>query len=335
MTQHYYSDFFNINFKLFIPLLYLAFASTSPCADTYEGTIGIYHVWMNLDTKTQNGKIRGSYFYQKDGINIRLVGAKTGDSISLSEYDESGNVTGKFVAIKKEKGIKGEWTSSDQKKKLAVNLKESDPKKMKDLQQNTLLDEKDQEMLDSEFPEDQCNSPAITYEYKDSYIRSITLSSRYTCGDYPRCVTMHKTYNAQTGARVSFWDEIDSSHIDIFRHWLQTETQKKFNDLRSNSSNSEWINVFKRYPPQSNNSGIDFEANPQKALDEIFTVRDASEIMDDFHIGADGKVHLGCCNYFGFGDDALYMDFCNDVIIGPEMLKKFVKKNSILMKLTK
>jgi hypothetical protein len=326
---------FNKLSKCFLSLFFIIFILKTPHAATYEGTIGIYHVWMDIDIEAQNGEIQGSYFYQKDGINLRLNGKKTGDSISLSGYDQFGNVNGRFLGVRKEKGINGEWINQDSQNKLAVALKESDPKKMKELQQNTLLDEKDQEMLDSEFPEDQCNIPAITYNYKDKYIRSLTLSSKYTCGEYPRLVTMHKTYNAQTGEKIIFWDEIDSSRIDMFKSWLQKETQKKFNDLRSNFSEVEWINIFRQYPPQSSDPDVDFYGNPKESLIKVFTIRDASEIMDGFYIGSDGKVRLGCCNYFGFPDNALYMDFCDDVIISPAVLKSFVKKNSVLMKLAK
>ena len=336
MFKSFNCRFLNNNSILFFPLLCLIFTLTKLYATTYEGTMGIHHIGMDIDIKAQNGEIQGSYFYQKDGINIPLKGKKTGDSISLCEYDEFGNVKGRFLGVKKEKGITGEWTSIDTPpKKLAVALKESDPKKMKELRQNTLLDEKDQEMLDSEFPEDQCNVPAISYNYKDKYIRSLTLSSKYTCGEYPRLVTMHKTYNAQTGEKINFWDEIDSNRIDIFKSWLQKETQKRFNDLRSNFSETEWINAFRQNPPQTNDPDVDFYGNPKESLIKVFTIRDASEIMDNFYVGSDGRVHLGCCNYFGFPDNALYMDFCDDVIIGPAMLKSFVKKNSILMKLVK
>jgi hypothetical protein len=181
MIQFFNSGLFSNNFKHCLPLLCLIFTLTTPDdAGTYEGTIGISHVWMDIDIKGQDGKIQGSYFYLKSGAGIRLEGKKTGDSISLSEYDESGKASGRFQCVKKEKEIEGEWTSSDNQKKLAVILKESDPKKMKDIQRNTLLDEKDQEILESEFPEDQCNTPAIAYDYKDSYIRSFTISSRST-----------------------------------------------------------------------------------------------------------------------------------------------------------
>ncbi len=70
--------------KQLVSLLLLIFTTISS-ADmvSYEGFIGDYPVWLDIDTTC--GEISGEYFYRNIGTPIALSGERVGDSLFLEE----------------------------------------------------------------------------------------------------------------------------------------------------------------------------------------------------------------------------------------------------------
>lgn len=78
---------------------------------TYTGKIDNKHS-LHIKLNSDNGKINGTYFYDKTGTNIKVIGTILKDStITLNEFDQEGNLTGlwKGKLINKNK-ISGVWS---------------------------------------------------------------------------------------------------------------------------------------------------------------------------------------------------------------------------------
>lgn len=69
-----------------------------------------------------NGKIEGNYFYQKKGLNIRLIGTLKNDVLTMFELDDNGNKTatihGKIIGNQ----INGTWKNIKTGKILDLEL---------------------------------------------------------------------------------------------------------------------------------------------------------------------------------------------------------------------
>jgi len=93
---------------------------------TYEGNInGKYEIMMKLIS--DNGEIKGSYFYKKNGIKLDIKGNLRNDSlITLNEFDTNGNQTGLFKGkmVSKSKII-GKWSKPNGKNKMDFRIIES------------------------------------------------------------------------------------------------------------------------------------------------------------------------------------------------------------------
>lgn len=89
-----------------------------------EGTIGDIPVHMSL--YISGGIVTGSYYYDKVGKELKLKGttAEADRMIYLDEYDENGELTGKFDGWYTHSiRMTGSWTNSKTDKTLNFNLK--------------------------------------------------------------------------------------------------------------------------------------------------------------------------------------------------------------------
>lgn len=317
--------------KFYISSILIFGFSVMLFAGAYEGTIGKYPIWISIDTDAPDGAIKGSYFYCKTGTDIRLEGTKIGDSLTLSEYDPKGKETGKFLCVIKGKDLSGTW--SNKKKNLPVKAQNNDPEKMKDVQLDAQLDLYDQQLLDAEFPKDECNRPDIAYYLRSRYVRSLQLWAENDCGAYPTSESDNKVYDVSTKKSIKFWNEIDPGMLNEAKAYLQVETQKKLKECRAGYPDSEWVEMFKSsyYAEKSGIYEEDLDNDPVNSLDRIFTLKNAVEIMTDFYIDPEGA-HLGHLHLFEFPHVEQAMDFYGYVVFGPEQLKKFLKEDSILRK---
>jgi len=78
---------------------------------TYEGKIDNQYP-LHIKLNSDNGKINGTYFYDKIGTDIELTGTIANDStITLNEFDKKGNQTGLWKGkIVSENKINGVWS---------------------------------------------------------------------------------------------------------------------------------------------------------------------------------------------------------------------------------
>lgn len=309
-----------------LALICIFFMASQSQAKTYEGTIGTYPVGMNI-ALTNAGKIEGTYFYQKSGVNIALTGVKQGSSITLTEHDPRGKKTGTFLCTEDGLEISGKWTSADGKKELPVVLTEISADKLQKIQQAAQLDAFDRKLLPAK---DKCYEANLTYTFKNEFIRSLIINIDHLCGPYPSSETTRKTYNTQTKKDIDLWNELDPARIEDFKTYLNQETQKKFDNWRAQTSDKEWEEIFStfscgQYPKNAE------QDNPQE-WEEIFVVKDATRIMTEFYVDKDG-VHIGRCNYCEFPHVIQALDFCGDIILTPSILDKYLKEDSILRKI--
>ena len=328
-TRHTLSKcFLLLTLSLFSPLF----------AASYQGSIGSYPIWIDIGISAQDGRIEGSYFYEKTGISIPLEGTQKGNSITLTEHDDQGKVTGQFICSINGNEMAGTWTRESGKKRLKVMAKECTSQALKDSQQEAQLNAYDLELLNSTYPveeedDNECITSVITYDFKNRYIRSLHLDASYSCGAYPSGQSVCKTYETQTKKDIDFWQEIDPKRIEALKVFLTKETQKKLIECRTEYADSEWINIFSN-SSYSLVSEAELETDPEKALDKIFTVNDVVTMMNEFYITSEG-VRLGRCGYFGFPHVIMAMDFCGYVDLSSKTLDQYLKFDSILKKISK
>jgi hypothetical protein len=62
----------------------------------YEGAIR-NDLSIVLSANSNEGKISGTYFYQKNGTDISISGTQENNSVTIREFDEKGKQTGSFT----------------------------------------------------------------------------------------------------------------------------------------------------------------------------------------------------------------------------------------------
>jgi hypothetical protein len=88
----------------------------------YEGNIN-NNLKIHMSLYPSNNQIVGSYFYDKERKELQLKGKLDGNTITISEYDESGKNTGKFQGtMDANEKVEGTWTSTDGKKSYPFTL---------------------------------------------------------------------------------------------------------------------------------------------------------------------------------------------------------------------
>lgn len=84
---------------------------TSSAYNDYTGTLD-NSIKIHMSIYNNNGKLNGSYFYDKIGKSIELKGSLNGNSITLNEYASAGTITGIFTGSETSNdSIKGTFTN--------------------------------------------------------------------------------------------------------------------------------------------------------------------------------------------------------------------------------
>ncbi len=107
--------------KLFVLLLLIVLTVSTADIVSYEGFIGDYPVWVEINTT--EGEISGEYFYRTVGTPIALLGKISADSIIMTETFET-KVTGYWSGLFIPQGgrIFGQWYSSDSSTQQQIHL---------------------------------------------------------------------------------------------------------------------------------------------------------------------------------------------------------------------
>jgi hypothetical protein len=116
-------------YKIMRFLLFLLFFLTMNIfGQSYEGYIGDFPIWFEIDKPAKNGELKGSYFYKNQFIPIILKGNKIGNQINLSEYNRSGKKTGVFVVTYNPDSLIGKWSNANGSASYTVLLGKTDSK---------------------------------------------------------------------------------------------------------------------------------------------------------------------------------------------------------------
>ncbi|MFC4817020.1 hypothetical protein [Flavobacterium sp. GCM10023249] len=87
----------------------------------YIGTINkklnvVFHI------KNSNGLLEGFYYYEKIGVDIKLIGKQTGNTMALYELDYQNNKVAQIKAEIHSKSISGQWTNLKTNQTFALHL---------------------------------------------------------------------------------------------------------------------------------------------------------------------------------------------------------------------
>ena len=298
-------------------------------ANTYKGKVGSLPIFLDLDIPKNDGEVRGIYFYQKGGAVLRLEGTKHIDSIKLFEDDLYNKVTGRFLFKMEGGNLIGQWENDH---KLLSFVASPFKSALMEQARQKALDDYDLDLLNFEFmADDECWHKWITYYCRTKYIRSIVLNVE-GC-NYPIGQWVAKNYNTKTLDEITFWDEIDSNQINALKEITRIDIQKQLVNCRAQYPDSVWLQVFSGWNP-CELTKEQIKADPLKALDSIFTVKNVEIMLDEFTVTTKG-VQLNGHSYFGFSVALSSMDFFGNVEMPFNELQKYLKSDSILRKINK
>ena len=117
------SQHFRFATSLLFTLATLAFVPTSRAElRVYDGSLGKKAEVAVLLSLQNEGLVEGRYFYRNKGDDIPLKGDMHEGTMTLSETNPKGVVTGKWTLKFEKDGVKGSWQAPGAKKKLEVSL---------------------------------------------------------------------------------------------------------------------------------------------------------------------------------------------------------------------
>jgi len=90
----------------------------------YTGILG-RNLKVSFQIKNNNGQITGFYFYQKIGVDIKIVGELKGQVLNVYELDHNNDTTAVIKATVCDSIINGEWINAKSKKRYPLKLTET------------------------------------------------------------------------------------------------------------------------------------------------------------------------------------------------------------------
>ncbi len=241
--------------KLFVLLLLIVLTVSTADIVSYEGFIGDYPVWLDIDTTS--GEISGEYFYRNIGTPIVLIGERVGDSLFLEER-VGDSVTGVWNCLYSGKlesftKINGDWINSDTNSIflcLGTN---------REYKTSWTLDELPFRGELLICPDEQCGDD----DYENYYATSLTFYSediseysveyRHYSGDWVN----RFVYDLQTQNMISIHHELDTVTIDSLYSYLNTLIQPSLDAYKSELENLYFIDSLNRFhssdAPRSSN----------------------------------------------------------------------------------
>jgi hypothetical protein len=227
----------------------LVSAHTTPFADSFEGFLGDYPIWMDLALPVKDGPVAGTYFYKKVGTTIALEGEAKGGKLVLREKDAKGKVAGAFACAWMGKDLAGDWGKPNAKQRMSVKLAATDPayKAHAVHKFDALLLEDGTTLaatIKSLNAEEGSDGPAqVTFHYDQRNILSVEVSSCGT-GAYTTCSSERYLFDLVRKKEVSIWDEIDAAGMKKLWKKLGPQLDSSLKDQRKGFSDSEWTEVL-------------------------------------------------------------------------------------------
>lgn len=289
-------------------------------SQSYEGYIGDFPVWFDLDKPTENSQLEGTYFYKKQFKDIELKGNKTGKQINLSEFNNNGKTTGLISLTVKNDSLIGKWENPKKSIKYTVVLCKTDSKyrPCEKLSYGEISVDSSDGILMGRSGVDLIFTAKniVTYrEWTEYYGAYLDTESEYRTFYYDSLCN-------QQG--IDIWSEIDSSKMSVFREFVDNKLQACMKETRSKETDSAWISILE-------NTG-----NGGDSLDKIFnwTKDKWNQVRGIQYFDSDG-FHYYLYDYFHFPHVIQALDFSCGIDIYYQDLKKYLKTDSVLLRLIK
>lgn len=304
-------------------------------AESFEGFLGDFPIWLDVDSPAGDGPARGSYFYKKVGTPIPLEGERTAGKLVLREKDAKGKVTGVFECSWQGKGLAGEWGKPGAKKRLPVRLPRTDPAyrkhavhKFSDLE---LLEEGNlAEEIASMSGEGSDGPPVVEILYDQRNILSVEVSWS-AMGAYPTWGAYRYLFDLKRRKQVSIWDEIDAAGLKKIWKVLGPGLDAELKEGRRGYSDSEWVEVL-----ENRFEGEDWD-EPGKKLEGIFSASHTVPVPDAFsdcYLDS-ATFHFKKSDWFGFPHVIRAMDLTVDIPMPIAELATYLKPGSFLRNLVR
>jgi hypothetical protein len=303
----------------YLPLLF-CFLTIEIFGQSYEGYIGNFPVWFDIEKPIKNEELKGVYFYKNQFKDIELKGKKTGELINLSEYNSNGKITGLITLTDKNDSLIGKWTNSKNSIKYDILLYKTDSKYKPCEKLNygeVSVDSSDgiimgRSGIDLEF----ASKNVVSYrEWSEYYGAYMSVEFEYHTIYYDSLCN-------QQG--LGIWSEIDSSKIDDFRKYLNIKMQECMYETRRRENDSTWTTILQNFE------------NPVDSLDKVFNWTDAkwNEVRITEYFDSKGLKYI-VYDYFHFPHALLALDLFCGIYISYSDLKQYLKYNSVICRFIK
>ncbi len=335
-----------------IAIVAIVLFSSEARSQSYEGDIDSqYPVWFDLTIPSSDGPVKGTYFYKKYGVDLRLSGIIKGTTLSLKELGQNEKVTGMIDCLIKDDSVVGTWKKPGGHSGLRLQLKKAEPqfrkyakamngKELKLAWDTTLNDAELYALARGKTLADVLNDSGYVDESGKPIkgpldltvycARNDIISTSFHWGFLGAYFTggnTYHTFNLLTGREILLWKEIDGNQLKGFNQYLNKKIMSSLAELRKEYPDSEWTRVFE----------IESGSDSVGAFFKIDNVRNSTHnliIKNGTNYYIDGLfLYYKLDRYFDFPHFNETMDASGDITIPLAELKKYLKKESVLRKL--
>jgi hypothetical protein len=332
-----------------IAIVAIVLFSSEARSQSYEGDIDSqYPVWFDLSIPSSDGHVKGTYFYKKYGVDLRLSGIIKGTTLSLKELGQNEKVTGMIDCLIKDDSIVGTWKKPGGRSGQRLHLKKTDPRFKKyakaingkelTLARDTTLNDAELYALarggrtladalnDSGYVEESGKPIKGPLDLEVYCARNDVLSTSFHWGYFGAYYTggnTYHTFNLLTGREILLWEEIDESQKKGFNRYLNEKIMLSLAKLRKEFPDSEWAKAF-----ESDSVGAFFKVDDVRKSAHNLAIKNGTNYSIDSLF-----LHYKLDWYFDFAHIFESMDAMDDLTIPLVELKKYLKKESVLRKL--
>lgn len=307
-------------------------------AESFEGVIGTFPVWVDLKLPEKTGPVSGSYFYKKAGISIRLQGERDSLGLALKEFDRKGNVAGVFECWMAGDSLGGLWSGKRKPVQYRVALSRTDPnyKKNAGYKYGELMTANEttlEEEIKSCSGEGFTSEPETFVLYDRKNILSVGIGWS-SMGAYPDEGVDYHLFDLRTKREISIWSEFDAPGKRKLYQVLVPRVEEFLKRMRTAYPDSEWMEAL----PGGGPEGV--ARDTARVLDTFFSLRDTAESVDGrltvCYLTAD-SVFLDTPGhgYFGFPHVIQAMDASLGIAFSFAEFDGFLKPSSVLKNLAK
>ena len=315
--------------KIALLLVLLFLTKWNNCqAQSYEGYIqGNIPVWVDLNLDDINNSISGTYFYKKNGTNIKLTGKIIGKSWVIEEVINKNSITGIFTLTHSGNILTGFWNKPNSKKRLIVNLYQTDSKyrEFAIIPKSDNLILKESTSLQNEMNDYKNEAtkkiPKLEFLHAQKNILSVSYYWE-AMGAYLSSGTIYHVFNSSTKKEISLLNEIDPNRFSEFKAKIIARIQSSLKEHKKEYAdvpNEDWINAF----------------GDRETYKNAFIVNEVpNTIFDTFYI-KDGNLVIFKEHYFGFPHVIQNLDLQMIIQFTFNELENYLKSNSVLIALIK